>query len=122
MTALQNRAQEESTGYESKLMRLEEWRRARRVAGPAPDFSVIEREIRQLVRNVEQEMVREELSRFDVDVPVLTINGVVHRRAVRAEASYVSLAGEMRLERTLYRQSADDPCVCPMEVRAAMRS
>lgn len=83
-------------------------------------MGAVEREIRALMRDLEQELVREEMERFDVDVPVLTIDGVVHRRAIRAQAPYEGLAGTMRVERTLYRPSAQEPCVCPMEMRAGM--
>jgi hypothetical protein len=47
------------------------------------------------------------LARLDVDAPEVFINGIRHKRVLRCEAPYMTSAGEVRIERTLYRTSGE---------------
>ncbi|MCP4447224.1 MAG: hypothetical protein GY811_18025, partial [Myxococcales bacterium] len=55
------------------------------------------------IMGVEREFVAEELSRADVDAEAIEVDGVEYRRAVRSQGRYQTAAGEVAVERTLYR-------------------
>ena len=88
---------------------------------PVPDFEVFEEEVRSLVAAVECEVVAEELVRHDIDVPVVLINGVAHRRVLRGPSPYLTAGGEVSVERTLYRgPDRDERAVCPMDLQVGI--
>lgn len=91
-----------------------------RATEPLEDLAAFERELRTRVAAVEQEAIGRELARFDIDVPELDVDGVRHRRVLRAEKSYLSSAGPVRVHRTLYRPRGGGPTVVPLEVRAGI--
>ena len=64
---------------------LEERRRSK---APLPSFEEFENKLHALVNAVECDALGEELERFDVDMPVVEIEGVPHRQVVRCEATY----------------------------------
>jgi hypothetical protein len=90
-----------------------------RASEPVADLAAFERELHAKVAAVEQEAIARELARFDLDVPELDIDGVRHGRVVRAEKTYLSSAGPVRVLRTLYR-AGTGPSVVPMELRAGI--
>lgn len=67
------------------------------------DFATFERELHQRVMGLERELLASELSAMDIDAPEVFIEGVAHRRALRAKQTYLTSAGEVVVERTLYR-------------------
>ena len=88
---------------------------------PVADVAQFERDLRAILMAVHSETVAEELARFDVDVPVLNVEGIPHRRVVRCEQTYLSAAGPMRIMRSLYSTREDgERAVCPMELRAGI--
>ena len=87
---------------------------------PCGDMECFE-ELHEYVVEVEQEVLAEELSRLDVDLPAVTIEGEVYRQVVRCEESYTSAAGPVRVMRSLYRHGGEgERTVCPLELRAGM--
>jgi hypothetical protein len=84
------------------------------------DFAVFEDALHVLVMEVEREALERRLAALDMDVPSVVVSGEIFRRAVRCEGVYETRAGEVRVERTLYRTSASERCICPMELRAGM--
>jgi len=106
-------------GARELLQKLMEDRQ--RSEAPVGDFAAFERDLHERVAEVEREFLAEELKRLDVDVPVVLIDGVPHRRVLRSEETYLSAAGPVRVERTLY--SARQPgerAISPLELRAGM--
>jgi hypothetical protein len=91
-----------------------------RATEPLESLAAFERELRSKVAAVEQEAIARELARFDIDVPELEVGGVRHRRVLRAETSYLSSAGPVRVRRTLYRPRGGGPALAPLEVRAGI--
>ncbi len=95
--------------------------RRRAARAPVDDLEAVEREIHELVSELEREMVAEEVARFDVDVPAVVIDGVEHRRVLRCEQTYLSAAGPVRVERTLYANRGEvSRAVCPLELKAGI--
>ena len=62
---------------------------------PMGDFAVLQCDAHERVAEVEQEILAEELNRLDVDVPVVLIEGTPHRRVLRREETYVTVAGSI---------------------------
>jgi hypothetical protein len=87
---------------------------------PIESLEPFEREVRQLMAEVEQEVVAEGLSQFDIDAPVVEVDGRRYRQVYRGEKRYLSAAGEVQVERSLYRAQAGEQALCPLELRAGM--
>jgi hypothetical protein len=93
----------------------------RRSEGPVRDFGAFERDLHERVAEFEREILADELKRLDVDVPVVLIEGVPHRRVLRSEETYLSAAGPVRVERSLYAARRDgERAVSPLELRAGI--
>ena len=87
----------------------------------ACDFDQFERELHERIVEVEREILAEELARYDVDVPVVRIDGVVHRQVLRCEETYVCAAGPVRVMRSLYSTRATgERTACPLELRSGI--
>ena len=107
---------------ESALERLQQFIEAQRgKCPPSEDFEQFERALHRYVVAVECEVLGEELARYDVDLPVLEIDGASYRRVLRCETSYLSGAGPVRVERSLYgRGVSGEAALCPLELRVGM--
>ena len=93
----------------------------RRATQPVEDLEAFERQLHALFAEAECEALGEEIGRFDLDAPVVLIDGVAHRQVLRCEETYVSSAGPVRVERSLYSTRQDgERAVCPMELRAGL--
>ena len=97
---------------------LAERRQARK---PVADLERFEEELHALFAEAECEALGEELARFDVDVPVVTIEGTLHRRVLRCEETYVAAAGPVRVVRSLYAtRTGGERATCPLELQAGV--
>lgn len=106
---------------ESALERLRAFVARRRSAREAvADLEQFEKEMHALFAAAECEVMKEELERLDVDVPVVEVEGEPCRRVLRCEETYWSAAGPVRVDRTLYRGRDQTRTVCPMELRAGV--
>ena len=68
----------------------------------AGGFEAFERELHALFAQTECAVTEEALARHDVDLPVVFIDGEMHRRACRCAQTYLSAAGPVSVTRTLY--------------------
>jgi hypothetical protein len=85
------------------------------------DLEAFEHELHALLMEVEAEAVGEELDRFDVNIPVVMIDGVAHRRVLRSEQTYLTAAGPVCVTRTLYSTRQEgERAVCPLDLRAGI--
>ena len=89
---------------------------------PGSGFAEFERGLHAVVMGIERDLVAEELARADVDQDVVFLDGVPHRRVLRAEQTYMTAAGDVRVERTLYKDRTADheAAICPMELRTGV--
>ena len=87
---------------------------------PIVSVEIFEREVRQLIAEVEQEVVAKGLGQFDMDAPVVEVDGRVYTQVFRGEKSYLSAAGEVRVERSLYRAKPGEKAICPLEMQAGI--
>ncbi len=95
------------------LQRFIEAQRVKRA--PSQDFEQFERERHSCVVAVECELLGEELARWDVDLPRLEIEGRSYRQVLRSEKTYLSAAGPVRIERSLYGSGVSgEAALCPL--------
>lgn len=86
---------------------------------PIGSLEAFEREVHEQIVEVEQEIVAEGLSQFDLDAPVVEVDGQRYSQVYRGQKSYLSAAGEVRVERSLYRAQGGK-AICPLEIGAGM--
>ena len=100
-----------------KLRDFLETRGMREKIGPL-GFAQFERELHERVMQVERDIVAAEMQRFDTDADAVVIEGKTHRRVLRRTQTYMTAAGEVTVERTLYKDRTDEDgrCVSPMEL------
>jgi hypothetical protein len=100
-----------------KLRKFLETGGMRSKTGPR-SFAEFERELHERMMEVERDIVAGEMARMDVDADAVVIEGKVHRRVLRQSQTYMTSAGEVVVERTLYkdRRDEDGRCVSPMEL------
>ena len=100
---------------------LHDFLRQRREAHePVEDLAAFEQELHRHFVAAEREALSRELSRFDLDVPAVEVDGARCHRVLRCETTYTSAAGPMRVERSLYRHPHGGHAVCPLELRAGI--
>jgi hypothetical protein len=118
MQALQNQSFLSSDS--SAMDQLHDFLRRRPATEPLEDFDQIEQELHRLFVAAEREALGRELSRFDLDVPQVEINGERYDQVLRCETTYNSAAGPVRVERSLYRHPSGGRAVCPLERNAGL--
>ena len=81
-------------------------------------FAEFERELHARVMELERDVIAAEMAQLDVDAETVLIEGKLHRRVLRRSQTYVTSAGEVVVERTLYKDRTDDEgrAVSPMEL------
>jgi hypothetical protein len=119
MQALQNRDLLSSDTH--AMEQLHDFLRQRREAREAvEDFDAFEQELHRLFVAAEREALAQELSRFDLDVPVIEVESERCHRVLRCETTYNSAVGPVRVARSLYRHPQGRHTVCPLELRAGI--
>lgn len=89
--------------------------------GPVTDFEAFEREAQGRFAAAQAEFVAEELARMDIDAAAVEIDGVAHRRVLRCPQTYMTAAGPVTVERTLYSTRHDgERAIAAMELRAGI--
>lgn len=82
-------------------------------------FEKVERELHSKMAGLERDLTAEIIEAHDVDAAAIEVNGQAHRRVLRAAQTYTTLAGEVVVERWLYRDRDDDTVesISPLEKR-----
>jgi hypothetical protein len=88
----------------------------------AGGFGDFEKGLHARVMAFERELLAEELRATDIDVEAVTVDGTVYRRVLRAEEEYITAAGAVRVERTLYKDHTDEGsrAIVPLELRVGI--
>lgn len=86
-----------------------------------PDFERFEHELHEQINQIECEMLREELARYDIDAEQIEVEGVTYRQVLTSSETYLSAAGPITVKRHLYRPAGrGSRSVCPLEWRAGV--
>jgi hypothetical protein len=72
--------------------------------GRIPDYGALERSIAERVSEIERQSHKELLSTLDVDSPFIEVKGTVYCKVGRYEAPYHCQAGDVKVERNIYRE------------------
>lgn len=86
-----------------------------------PELESFEKGLHECVMALERELVAQELSRYDVQAERVVVEGVEYKWALSSPGRYQSAAGEIRIERQLYRPAGrSTKSICPLEMRSGM--
>jgi len=117
---------QEKTGTKSAMAELErfvlrrekQWQTSKEV----PEFARYEHELHEQLMKLERELIAAELKRYDVAVKEIEVEGERYGRIMSSGKNYLSTAGEVRVERHLYRRvgGEQERCICPMELGAGI--
>src|SRR3954469_8943832 len=89
--------------------------------GAAIDYGAIEQRVADALGEVERGLHAQVLARLDIDVPAIRVWGDEYRRIGRAESDYHTLAGTVRVMRTVYRKTErNGDTLDPVSVRAGV--
>ena len=89
-TAKKDQEEKKNTAVAKLEQFLLERRGARQ---PVDDLEEFERELHSLFATAEAEVVGHEVNRFDIDLPFVTVDGIVHQRVLRCEDTYFCASG-----------------------------
>ena len=81
-----------------------------------PSFEETENKLHSVFVDMEKKMIRKLISKYDIDVPFLFINGEKYRRIIRSDKTYMSCAGYVQVSRSLYKSKGQAKTICPMEL------
>lgn len=100
------------------LKREKQWQNG----GETPEFASYEHELHERLMKLERELLATELERYDVTVKEIEVEGERYGCIMSSGENYLSTAGEVRVERHLYRRvgAEQERCICPMELRAGI--
>jgi len=89
---------------------------------PKETFEAFEERLHRELQEVERDLLAEDLGRADVDAEGILVEGTAYRRVLRAEETYMTAAGPVRVERTLYKDRTDEAerALVPMELKAGI--
>jgi len=102
----------------SELVTSVERAQRRGHGGRAVDYAQMEREMGERSAAVERAAHQSILRALDVDAPAVVIDGRVHTRVHRTEGRYYTLAGDVVVERSLYRAQRNGPVVDAISLRS----
>jgi hypothetical protein len=90
-------------------------------SGAALDYGALEQRIADALGEVERGLHAQVLARLDIDVPAIRVWGDEYRRIGRFESEYHTLAGTVRVMRTVYRKTVrNGDTLDPVSVRAGV--
>ena len=90
-------------------------------SGAAIDYGALEQRVADALGEVERGMHAQVLARLDIDVPAIRVWGNEYRRIDRFESDYHTLAGTVRVMRTVYRKTGRNGATLdPVSVRAGV--
>lgn len=83
------------------------------------EFEAFEEGLHARVMELERDLLAAEMAAADVDAEAVVLAGKVHRRVLRSAQTYETAAGEVVVERWLYKDRTDEQshAVSPLEAR-----
>lgn len=100
------------------IEREQQWQRGEATS----EFGKYEQELHEQMMKLEQALLGAELERYDVESKEIEVGGERYRRVMKSGKKYLTTAGEVRVERHLYRRvgSKEERCISPLELRAGV--
>lgn len=88
--------------------------------GRALNYAKVERDVADHTAEIERAVHQSVLQSLDIDEPQVVIDGRVHTRVHRAEGRYYTPAGDVIVERALYRAERNGKTVDAVSLRAGV--
>ena len=82
-------------------------------------YEQLEKVIQKMVSKIEISLYEKALEQYDINVHTIEVNGEFYRQVLRKEKTYISSAGSVTVERSLYRGS-NGKSICPLELQAGI--
>jgi hypothetical protein len=88
----------------------------------APAFASFECDLHERLLALERALLAAELAHYDVESKEVEVDGERYRRVMSSGKNYLTTAGEVRVERHLYRRigSHDERCIAPLDYRVGI--
>ncbi len=86
---------------------------------PDESFEAFEKRLHGHLQEVERELLAEDLASADVDADCIVVEGAAYRRVLRASQTYMTAAGPVQVERTLYKDRTDEGgrAIVPLDLK-----
>lgn len=88
--------------------------------GGGGDFQSFERELHAVMMECEREVVKQKLESYDIEDEKIQIEGAGYKNVLFCSQTYMCGAGNVTVERHLFRPDGGGRCVCPLELRAGI--
>jgi hypothetical protein len=82
-------------------------------------FEQIEQDIKMLMNKLESAILTESIQQYDIHTKLIVKDGKSYRHVLREEKTYLTCAGKINVERSLYR-GPDGTNICPLELQAGI--
>lgn len=84
------------------------------------DFNQLETQVAQLFNQAQREVLATIIEEYDIDIPQFECEGHIYKQAIRNTKRYMTAAGEVTVERSLYRNRRNGKTYCPLELRSGI--
>jgi len=95
-------------------------RQRREAHEPLENLDAFAPALHRLFVTAEREALSQALSRVDLDVPGVEVDGERDHRVLRCATTSPSAVGPVRVARSLYRPPQGGPTLCPLALRAGI--
>jgi len=83
-------------------------------------FEEIEKELHTAFIEAEKRILIDILAQYDIDLPFILVEAKEYRKVIRCKQTYMTSAGSIHVERSLYREKNSAHSICPLELRTGM--
>ena len=83
-------------------------------------FASIESNLLTEFMNTLKESYAEILTQYDIDTTSFICDGKKYNKSIRSSKTYMTIAGKVEIERTMYRETNHHTSICPMELNAGI--
>ncbi len=83
-------------------------------------FAVLERDLHEVFAEAERTCLEQLLDDYDINVETFCCEDKTYRRVSRSPRRYMTVAGSITVERSLYRHSRNGETTCPLELNAGI--
>jgi len=84
------------------------------------EFAEQEKQLHQYFANAERQCMAKLLEQYDWNYPTFTSGDTTYRKSSRNKKTYMTLVGNVTIERTLYRTTRNGVTYCPLELNAGI--
>ncbi len=83
-------------------------------------FDTLEHELHQAFAEAERTCMGQLLEAYDINVAIFECEDKTYRRSHRCNKRYMTVAGEITVERSLYRHTRNGETYCPLELNTGL--